>query len=52
MQEFLKGLFMVLHFSLSTLMVFLMMIYVILLFKLIILFFTVSVSRYLICVNN
>ena len=52
MLEFLKGSFLVLHFSYYTLMTFLMMLSVILLSMLMILVFTVSVMRHLICGND
>ena len=52
MLEFLKGLFLVLHFSYYTLMTFLMMLYVILLSMLMILLSTLNVIRYLICGKN
>ena len=51
MLEFLKALFLVLHFSYYTLMTFLMMLSVILLSMLMILFI-LSVIRHLICGNN
>ena len=52
MLEFLKGLFLVLHFSYYTLMTFLMMLSVILLSMLMILLSILSVIRHLICGNN
>ena len=52
MLEFLKGTFLVLHFSYYTLMIFLMMLSVILLSVLMILLSTLIVMRYLICGNN
>ena len=52
MLEFLKALFLVLHFSYYTLMTFLMMLSVTLLFMLMILLYILSVIRYLICGNN
>ena len=52
MLEFLKALFLVLHFSHYTLMTFLMMLCVILLSMLMILLSTLSVIRHLICGNN
>ena len=52
MLEFLKGPFLVLHFSCCILMTFLMMLYVILLSMLMILLSTVSVIENLICGNN
>ena len=51
MLEFLKGLFLVLHFSYSTLMTFLIMLYVILLSMLIILPSTLNMISHLICGN-
>ena len=52
MLEFLKGLFLVLHFSYCTLMSFLMMLSVIFLSMLMILPSTLNVSRRLVCGNN
>ena len=52
MLEFLKGLFLVLHFSYYTLMTFLKMLSIILLSMLMILLSTLSVIRHLICSNN
>ena len=52
MLAFLKGLFLVLHFSYYTLMTFLMMLSVILLSMLMILLSTLNVIRHLICGNN
>ena len=52
MLVFLKGLFLVLHFSYYTLMTFLMMLSVILLSMLIILLSTLNAIRHLICGNN
>ena len=52
MLEFLKGLFLVLHFFYYTLMTFLMMLSVILLSMLMILLSTLNVIRHLICGNN
>ena len=52
MLVFLKGLFLVLHFSYYTLMAFLMMLSVILLSMLMILLSTLSAIRHLICGNN
>ena len=52
MLEFLKGPFLVLHFSYYTLMTFLMMLSVILLSMLMILLSILSVIRHLICGNN
>ena len=52
MLVFLKGLFLVLHFSSYTLITFLMMLSVILLTMLMILLSTLNVIRYLICGNN
>ena len=52
MLEFLKGPFLVLHFSCYTLMTFLTMLSVILLSMLMILLFILSVTRHLICGNN
>ena len=52
MLEFLIGLFLVLHFSYHTLMIFLMMLFVILLSMLMILPSTLNVIRHLICGNN
>ena len=52
MLVFLKGLFLVLHFSYYTLMIFLMMLSVILLSMLMILLSTLNVVRHLICGNN
>ena len=52
MLVFLKGLFLVLHFSYYTLMTFLMMLSVILLSMLMILLSTLNVIRHLICGNN
>ena len=52
MLECLKGPFLVLHFSCSILMTFLMMLSVILLSMLMILLSTLSVIRHLICGNN
>ena len=52
MLEFLKAPFLVLHFSCSTLLTFLMMISVILLSMLSIVLFVLSVIRHLICGNN
>ena len=52
MLVFLKGFFLVLHFSYYTLMTFLMMLSVILLSMLIILLATLNVIRHLICGNN
>ena len=52
MLEFLKGLFLVLHFSYYTLMTFLMMLSVILLSLLMILLSTLNVIRRLICGNS
>ena len=52
MLVFLKGLFLVLHFSYYTLMVFLTMLSVILLSMLMILLSTLNVIRHLICGNN
>ena len=52
MLEFLKGPFLVLHFSYYTLMTFLTMLSVILLSMLMILLFILSVIRHLICGNN
>ena len=52
MLVFLKGLFLVLHFSYYTLMTFLMMLSVILLSMLMILLSTINVIRHLICSNN
>ena len=52
MLEFLKAPFLVLHFSYYTLMAFLMLISVLLLFMLTILLFPPKVIRYLICGNN
>ena len=50
--KFLKGLFLVLHFSYYTLMTFLMILSVILLSMLMILLSTLKVNRHLICGNN
>ena len=50
--EFLKGPFLLLHFSCCKLMTFLMMLSVILLYMLMILLSILSVIRYLICGNN
>ena len=52
MLEFLKGLFLVLHFSYYTLVTFLMMLSVILVSMLMILLSTLNVIRHLICGNN
>ena len=52
MLEFLKAPFLVLHLSCNTLMTFLTMLSLILLSMLMILLFILSVTRYLICVNN
>ena len=52
MPKFLKTLFLVLHFSYYTLMIFLMMLSVILLSMLMILLSILSVIRHLICGNN
>ena len=52
MPKFLKALFLVLHFSYYTLMIFLMMLSVILLSMLMILLSILSVIRHLICGNN
>ena len=52
MPEFLKGSFLVQHLSYYTLMTFLMMLFVILLSMLMILLYTPSVIRHLICGNN
>ena len=52
MLEFLKGLFLVLHFSCCISMTFLMMLSVILLSMLMILIFILTVIRHLICDNN
>ena len=52
MLEFLKGPFLVQHFSCYTLMTFLMMLSVILLYMLIMLLSTINVIRHLICGNN
>ena len=52
MLEFLKGPFLVLHFSYYTLMTFLMMLSVILLSMLMILLSTLNLIRHLICSNN
>ena len=52
MLEFLKGLFLILHFSCCILMAFLMMLSVILLSMLMILLSILSVIRHLICENN
>ena len=52
MQEFLKGLFLVLHFSYYTLMTFPKMLSIILPSMLMILLSTLSVIRHLICSNN
>ena len=52
MLEFLKGQFLVLHFSCNILMTFLMMLSVILLSMLMILLSTLNVIRHLICGNN
>ena len=52
MLEFLKDLFLVLHFSYYTLMTFLMMLYVILLSMLMILLSTLNETTHLICGNN
>ena len=52
MLEFLKAPFLVLHFSYYTLMTFLVMLSVILLYMLMILVCTVSVIIHLVCVNN
>ena len=52
MREFLKALFLALHFSYYTLMIFLMMLSVILLSMLMILLFILSVIRHLICDND
>ena len=52
MLVFFKGLFLVLHFSYYTLMTFLMMLSVILLFMLMILLSTLIAIRHLICSNN
>ena len=52
MMEFLKGPFLVLHFSYYKLMTFLMMLYVILLSMLMILLSSLNVIRHLICGNN
>ena len=52
MLEFLKGPFLVLHFSYYTLMTFLMMLSVILLSMLMIRLSTLNVIRHLICGNN
>ena len=52
MLEFLKGLFLVLHFSYYTLMTFLIMLSVILLSVLMILLSTLNVIRHLICDKN
>ena len=52
MLEFLKAPFLVLHFSSYTLMTFLMMLSVILIYILMILLSTLSVMRHLICSNN
>ena len=51
MLEFLKGLFLVLHFSYFTLMTFLMMLYVILLSMLMILLSNLNMISHLICGN-
>ena len=50
--EFLKGPFLLLHFSCCKLMTFLMMLSVILLYMLMMLLSILSVIRYLICGNN
>ena len=52
MQEFLKALFLVLHFSYYTLIIFLMMLSVMLLSMLMILLFILSAIRHLICEND
>ena len=52
MLEFLKGLFLVLHFSYYTLMTFVTMLSIILLSMLMILLSILSVIRHLICSNN
>ena len=52
MLEFLKDSFLVLHFSYYTLMTFLMMLSVILVFMLMILLSTLNMIRHLICGNN
>ena len=52
MLVFLKGLFLVLHFSYYTLMTFLMILSVILISMLMILLFSLNVIRHLICGNN
>ena len=52
MLEFLKGAFLVLHFSFYKLMTFLIILSVILLFMLMILFSTLNEIRHLICSNN
>ena len=52
MMEFLKGPFLVLHFSYNTLMTFLMMLFVILLSMVLILLPTLKVIRRLICGSN
>ena len=52
MLEFLKGLFLVLHFSYYTLVTFLTMLYVILLSMLMILLSTLNVIRHVICGSN
>ena len=52
MLEFVKAVFLVLHFSYDILMTFLLMLYVILLFMLMILLSILSVIRHLICGNN
>ena len=52
MVEFLKGPFLVLHFSYYTLITFLIMLSVIKLFMLMILLSTLNMIRHLICGNN